>query len=63
MPVKKVEVAMAAVEKLLMQKQQLLERLHNNPGRNERAEIEGLLAKINTALNFLEESGETATSD
>jgi hypothetical protein len=54
---------MAAVEKLLMQKQQLLERLHNNPGRNERAEIEGLLAKINTALNFLEESGETATSD
>lgn len=51
---------MAAVEKLLMQKQQLRERLHNNPGRNERAEIEGLLAKINTALNFLEEFGETA---
>jgi hypothetical protein len=48
---------MAVIETLLMQKQQLIERLNNNPGRNERAEIEGILAQINAALNLLEEAG------
>jgi hypothetical protein len=51
---------MAVIETLLMQKQQLIERLNNNPDRNERAEIEGSLAQINAALNLLEEAGETS---
>ena len=42
--------------KLLAQKQQLLGRLEQNPGDNERAEIEALLAKIDTALNLLDDA-------
>jgi hypothetical protein len=38
----------------------LLNRLSENPGPQERAEIEGVLAQINAALNTLEEAGETA---
>lgn len=43
--------------KLLAQKQQLLSRLEQNPADNERAEIEALLAKIDTALNLLDDKG------
>ena len=43
--------------KLLAQKKELLDRLVDNPGPNEREEIERLLAKIDTALNWLEDAG------
>jgi hypothetical protein len=43
--------------KLLAQKEELLQRLEQGPGDKERAEIEQLLAKINTALNLLDEAG------
>jgi hypothetical protein len=43
--------------KLVAQKQELLGRLEQNPGPNERAEIEELLAKINTALELLSDAG------
>ena len=45
---------MSTVANLLAQKQLLLERLENDPGPNERDEIERLLAKIETALTWLE---------
>ena len=41
---------MTTAAKLLAQKQQLLERLQDDPGPNERAEIERLLEQIDTAL-------------
>lgn len=44
---------MSAVAKLLGQKEQLLARLEADPGPNERAEIQALLAKIETALKLL----------
>ena len=44
---------MSAVAQLLNQKEQLLARLDNDPGSNERAEIQALLAKIGTALKLL----------
>jgi hypothetical protein len=50
----------STASKLLARKQQLLNRLSENPGPQERAEIEGVLAQINAALNTLEEAGETA---
>jgi len=43
--------------KLLAQKQQLLERLQEDPGPNEREEIQRLLAKIDEALTLIEEAG------
>ncbi|WP_187437625.1 hypothetical protein [Bradyrhizobium rifense] len=45
---------MSPVAKLLAQRQQLMEQLENDPGPNEREEIERLLAKIETALSFLD---------
>jgi hypothetical protein len=48
---------MTALAKLLLGKQQLIERLEKNPGRQEREEIERLLEKINAALNLLDEAG------
>ena len=45
---------MSTIEKLLAQKQQLVEQLASDPGPNEREEIERLLAKIETALTLLE---------
>jgi hypothetical protein len=42
---------------LLAQKQELLERLHQDPGPGERDRIESLLAKIDCALNFLDQHG------
>jgi hypothetical protein len=43
------------VTKLLAQKQELLQRLEEDPGPHEHDEIERLLAKIHTALNLLDE--------
>lgn len=44
--------------KLLANKEELLNRLQQDDlGANERAEIEKLLAKINTALSLLDDAG------
>jgi hypothetical protein len=48
---------MTTVANLLARKQRLVERLHENPGPNERAEIERLLAQVDAALDLLEEVG------
>ena len=40
---------------LLAQKQELVERLRQDPGPNERDRIERLLADIDEALNFLDQ--------
>jgi hypothetical protein len=42
---------------LLEQKQQLVERLHEDSGPEEREQIEQLLAKINNALDLLDGAG------
>jgi hypothetical protein len=47
---------MTTAARLLARKQQLMERLHEAPGPDERDEIERLLAKINAALNELDEA-------
>jgi hypothetical protein len=44
---------MSTIEKLLAQKQRLMEQLASDPGPNEREEIGRLLAKIETALTLL----------
>jgi hypothetical protein len=54
---------MTTAAKLLAQKQQLLEQLQQDPGPNERAEIERLLEQIDTALNLLDEAGPGGASD
>ncbi|MFH0303290.1 hypothetical protein AAFX91_40410 [Bradyrhizobium sp. 31Argb] len=54
---------MTTAAKLLAQKQQLLERLQENPGANERAEIERLLEQIDAALNLLDEAGPTGSGE
>jgi hypothetical protein len=43
--------------KLLAQKRQLIERLQEDPGPEEREQIEQLLAKINRALDLLDGAG------
>ena len=48
---------MTTLTRLLAQKQELTERLQENPGPQERDEIERLLEKIDTALRFLDEAG------
>jgi hypothetical protein len=45
---------MTSLAKLLTQKQQLLGRLEDGPGPNERAELERLLEKVDAALSSLE---------
>ena len=45
---------MSTVATLLAQKQQLMEQLENDPGPNEREEIERILAKTETALSLLD---------
>lgn len=45
------------VAELLAQKRELLDRLEQNPGPNERAEIEAMLEKIDTALDMLDDDG------
>jgi hypothetical protein len=47
---------MTTLAKLLAEKQQLVERLQEGPGQQEREEIERLLDKIDTALSFLDEA-------
>ncbi|HVX77590.1 MAG TPA: hypothetical protein VHB49_15760 [Bradyrhizobium sp.] len=48
---------MTTAANLLARKQKLLERLEENPGPNEREEIERLLERIDTALNLLDQTG------
>ncbi|MBR0806779.1 hypothetical protein [Bradyrhizobium japonicum] len=48
---------MSALAKLIVQKEQLLARLEADPAPNEPAEIQALLAKIETALKLLEPQG------
>jgi hypothetical protein len=48
---------MTTVANLLAQKRQLIERLQEDPGPEEREQIEQLLAKINRALDLLEGAG------
>jgi len=43
--------------KLLEQKQQLVERLQEDPGQEDRERIERLLAKINKAMDLLDGAG------
>jgi hypothetical protein len=43
--------------KLLEQKQQLVERLHEDPGQEDREQMEQLLAKINKAMDLLDGAG------
>jgi hypothetical protein len=43
-----------AAAKLLARKRRLLNRLMENPGPQERAKAEGVLAQINATLNALE---------
>jgi hypothetical protein len=45
---------MTSLAKLLTQKQQLLSRLEEDPGPNERAELERILEKVDAALTSLE---------
>ena len=47
---------MSIAANLLAQKQKLLERMQGDPGPNERAEIETLLAEIDGALNQLDDA-------
>ena len=48
---------MTTAAKLLAQKRQLIERLQEDPGPEEREQIEQLLAKINRALDLLDGAG------
>jgi hypothetical protein len=48
------EDTMTSLAKLLTQKQQLLSRLEEDPGPNERAELERILEKVDAALTSLE---------
>lgn len=48
---------MTTLARLLAQKQNLLERLRQDPGPHERDEIERLLAEIDDTLNRLDETG------
>jgi hypothetical protein len=52
---------MTTVAKLLARKQQLLDRLGQDPGPNERDEIERRLAEIDATLDLLEEVGSSET--
>jgi hypothetical protein len=52
---------MTTIDRLLAQKQQVLDRLQDDDvGANERAELEAVLAKVNTALSLL---GDDASSE
>jgi hypothetical protein len=55
---------MTTLARLLARKEQLIERLRENPGLHEREEIERQLAEIDEALNSLDEAGSgTSTRD
>jgi hypothetical protein len=51
---------MTTLSNLLARKQKLLERRQENPGPHERDEIDGLIAQIDTALDLLQEPGESS---
>ena len=57
-------ISVTTLQRLLAQKQQLIERLEEGPGSNERTEIEieHLLTEIEEELNLLDEAG-PGTSD
>jgi hypothetical protein len=58
------EDSMTSLAKLLAQKQQLLGRLEEDPGPNERAELERLLERVDAALSSLEPApGDLAEDD
>jgi len=52
---------MTTIAKLLGLKQQLLERLQENPSSHERDETARLLMRIETALDLVEEAGPALT--
>ena len=54
---------MTTAANLLARKQALLERLQEDPGPNEREEIERLLAEIDAALNLLDQTQPGENSD
>jgi hypothetical protein len=54
---KEVNLITTTVAKLLQQKQQLVEQLHEDPILEEREQIEQLLAKINKAMDLLDGAG------
>lgn len=54
---------MSTIARLLAQKEQLMERLARDPGPNERKEIEALLAKVETALTWLESNDPVAEGE
>ncbi len=54
---------MTSLAKLLARKQQLLQRLQEDPGPHERDEIERLLTEIDEALALLDESGPGISGD
>ncbi|MCA6113441.1 hypothetical protein J6524_00655 [Bradyrhizobium sp. WSM 1738] len=54
---------MTSLAKLLTQKQQLLARLEEDPGPNERAELERLLEKVDAALSSLQSAPSGMTED
>jgi hypothetical protein len=54
---------MSTTANLLMRKRQLLDRLQEDPGPNERDQIERMIEQINTALNRLEDNGPIPARD
>jgi hypothetical protein len=48
---------MTTLATLLEQKRELIERLHEDPGPEEREQLEKLLAKINRALDLVDGAG------
>jgi hypothetical protein len=60
-PADGIDLMTTTVAKLLEQKQQLVERLQEDGGPEERARIEQLLAKINKALDLVDGAGVTGS--
>jgi hypothetical protein len=52
---------MTPLSRLLTKKQQLIERLHEDPDPEERGQIERLLEQINAALDSLEDAPRRAS--
>lgn len=54
---------MTTVARLLARRQDLFDRLRQDPGPHEREEIERLIAQIDTALALLKDAGPGDTAD
>ncbi|QQO20629.1 hypothetical protein JJB98_12275 [Bradyrhizobium diazoefficiens] len=54
---------MTTAARLLARRQDLFDRLRQDPGPHEREEIERLVAKIDTALELLKDTGQGDTAD